>query len=106
MAVHVDLLTDPCEPTQLKAAKAAAKAEKDALKAAAKEAAEEANRERLERYEAHEQVCAPLTCLTPNPHIKPTQSHSPTPCAGRGGGVEGGGDGAQGKGGAFAYAAC
>jgi hypothetical protein len=83
------------------AAAAAAAAAAETAKAAAKEAAEEANRERLERYEAHEQVCAPLACLTPSPHLKPTQSHSPTPCAGRGGGGEGGGDGAQGKGGAL-----
>ena len=84
------------------AAAAEAEAEAETAKGAAKEAAEEANRERLERYEAHEQVCAPLACLTPNPQLKPTQSHSPTPCAGRGGGGEGVGDGAQGKGGALA----
>ena len=62
------------------AAAAAAAAEAEIAKKAAKEAAEEANRERLERIKAHEQV--PPICLPrlphSNPHLKPTQSHSPT----------------------------
>jgi hypothetical protein len=93
------------------AAAAAAAATAETAKEAAKVADEEANRERLERYKAHEQVppFCPSRLPHDHPHLKPTQSHTyltPTPCAGRGGGGEGGGDGAQGKGGALAYAAC
>jgi hypothetical protein len=62
------------------AAEAAAAAEAETAKAAAKAAAEEANRERLERYEAQEQVpppiCAPLACLIP---ILTSISHNLTP---------------------------
>jgi hypothetical protein len=96
------------EEVAMATAKAAADADADAdaetAKAAAKEAAEEANRERLERYKAHEQVppiCSPRFCLT---QILTSSPHNltRTPCAGRGGGGEGGGDGAQGKGGALA----
>jgi multidrug efflux pump subunit AcrA (membrane-fusion protein) len=80
------------------AAAAAAAAAAETAKQAAKEAAEEANRERLERYKAHEQVppICPLACLTHlKPLLKPTQSHSHSICAGRGGRGKGGGDESQ-----------
>jgi hypothetical protein len=61
------------------AAAAAAAAAAETAKEAAKEAAEEANRERLERYIAHEQVppICPPRILSSGPH-----NLTPTPCAG------------------------
>jgi uncharacterized membrane protein len=90
------------------AAEAAAEAEAETAKAVAKEAAEEANRERLERYEAHEQVpyhhrsvLPSLASLQSSPQSH-TISLPHSMCTGQGGGGEGGGDGSQGKGGALA----
>jgi hypothetical protein len=79
------------------AAAAAAETAAETAKQATKEADEVANRERLVRHKAHEQV-PPIcpSCLPhSNPHLKPTQSHPHSMCAGRGGGGKGGGDGAQ-----------
>jgi len=83
--------------TAMAAAAAAAAAAAETAKEAAKEAAEEANRERLERYKAHERV-PPIcpSCLPhSNPLLKPTQSHTHSMCAGRGGRGKGGGDESQ-----------